>query len=121
MPIETIFLLFVLAALLQLADALTTIPVLRHPRGKEANPLVARFVRALGPVGAMVATKLPALAVLAWMWTGRATADADVLLAVLVAACAVYAYAVWNNLRVIRRLREIDAAAAARHQGAAGG
>ncbi|MGP1680841.1 MAG: DUF5658 family protein [Giesbergeria sp.] len=88
--------LFYLLVALQIADGYTTIKALRTGNAREANPIVAKLIGAVGRDRAVAGLKLIAIA---GLWYGRA----DTPLWAMGALAALYAYTIINNVRVMRR------------------
>lgn len=91
------YLIIALAAL-QLADALTTYKGLSMPGISEGNPVMTKLIATVGLKG-FVAAKLALAVVLLIYLPGTH-------ILILCGVGAVYAYAVWNNFKVIRGARD---------------
>lgn len=84
--------------LLQVADAISTILVLRSG-GREKNPIIAWCMGKIGVIPALLATKIPLTAAAVW-----ALQQHSIATYVFAPVLALYAWAVWNNFRVYRKL-----------------
>lgn len=82
---------------LQGLDLATTLWALRHPRNREANPLVAALMRAIGRWPALVVVKA------AGVVAALALAGQNGGAAVLAAIAAVYVIVIARNIRAALR------------------
>lgn len=89
------FLLLAVTAL-QLVDFATTAFALRTRRAAEANPLMARIMKRIGVIPALIITKGTVVALAIFLWS------IDSLLWLVILAVA-YAVVTFNNLRLIKR------------------
>lgn len=88
--------------LLQVADIITTMMVLRRPDGYERNPIVRLAMRAAGSsLRGLILTKLVAVPLV--IWGMLSIAPGAGVIAALVAIDAVYLVVVINNAREARR------------------
>jgi uncharacterized protein DUF5658 len=103
-----LYALFALCAALQLADGWTTVKVLQLG-GVEENPVMSDLIDHFGVSATMIAVKLAVIGLLAW---GTFHAHAfDNLQWVLGLVAALYVVIVRNNLQVLKRQKQIHAAA----------
>ena len=94
--------IFILICILQVLDVVTTLYCLRKGIGTEANPVMRKLIEKLGsPAVALVVTKVPLVAVLAW-----AASQGTVSTEVLWGCAAISALVAANNLWVIKRGRK---------------
>ncbi|MFZ5705716.1 MAG: DUF5658 family protein [Pseudomonadota bacterium] len=94
--------LLVAFVLLQVADIITTMMVLRRPDGYERNPIVRWAMRAAGSsLRGLLLTKLIAVPLL--IWGMLSIAPGAGVIAALVAIDAAYLIVVLNNAREARR------------------
>ena len=92
----------ILIAVLQVVDIVTTVYILRKGIGREGNPVMRKLIEKLGsPAVALVVTKVPLMAVLAW-----AASQGAVSTGVLWGGAAILALVAANNLWVIKRGRK---------------
>lgn len=91
-----IYALFAMLCILNLADALLTIRILKDG-GQEKNPLMARLMMAVGTAPALAASKAIVL-LLAWNWLLPSPAAPWILSAL----CGLYAWVVWHNTTQLR-------------------
>lgn len=84
--------------LLQLADAVSTVLVLREG-GYEKNPVVRWAMSKVGMIPALAATKIPTTALAAWALQAHPIAPY-----IFAPVIALYVWVVTNNLRIYRRL-----------------
>ena len=76
--------------LLQIADSLTTVHILKND-GREANPLLAWLFDKVGMISSLIAMKLITIGVVAWAWNLWITA----------ALCVFYMGVVsWNSYQI---------------------
>lgn len=95
--------LYILLCLLNLADVYTTHRILGRG-GSELNPLMVKLFARVGVLPGLLLVKVPLVAGLGLlMFLGGLQGLYWLLL--LAAACAVYVYVVWNNLREMRKQR----------------
>jgi hypothetical protein len=94
-------LLFILFCLLQVADVLSTVEIIRTGKGHEANPVMFWLQSHLGTITGLAAPKLVVM-VLFWFWVVP-TAQAVFILA---AMCLVYMMVLWNNYGVWKKTQE---------------
>ena len=87
-----LYLALALFVALQVADIVTTLPIL-NSGGRELNPVVKWFIVRLGPVSGLVAIKLLSSAVLVWAVCSGAVGALFVFV-----LCALYVVVVGNNL-----------------------
>lgn len=97
---DLVKLLFVLFALLQLADAVTTIIVL-DKGGREANPVMNWLFDKFEVIPTFIITKGVVIA-LFWYYSEA------IPLAVWLAMIAFYSWVVYNNLGIIEKLQNRD-------------
>lgn len=95
--------LYILLCVLNLADVYTTHRILGRG-GSERNPLMAWLFARVGVLLGLLLAKVPLVAGLGVLvWLGGLQGRYWLLL--LGAACAVYLYVLWNNLREMRKQR----------------
>ncbi|ROR23047.1 hypothetical protein EC845_1961 [Comamonas sp. BIGb0124] len=95
--------LYILLCVLNLADIYTTQRILGRG-GSELNPLMAKLFARVGVLPGLLLVKIPLVAGLGLlMFLGGLQGRYWLLL--LGAACAVYLYVLWHNLREMRKQR----------------
>ena len=87
--------LFALLCVLQVADVALTVAILRRG-GRELNPLLARLMKAVGELPALVLVKAAMLGVVLFFY-------AAIPEGLLAAACAVYVYVCFLNWREFKK------------------
>ncbi|MEJ2803141.1 DUF5658 family protein [Comamonadaceae bacterium PP-2] len=95
--------LYILLCVLNLADIYTTYRILGRG-GSELNPIMAKLFARVGVLTGLLLVKTPLVAGLGLLVFLRDLQGLYWLL-LLAAACAVYVYVVWNNLREMRKQR----------------
>ena len=78
--------------LLQIADCLTTIYILKNG-GREANPLLAWLFDKVGMIPSLIAMKLITIGVVAWAWNIYAT-----LAGIMIYICVI----AWNSYQIFK-------------------
>lgn len=89
-------LLLISVIALQLLDFATTAFALRTKRAAEANPLMARIMKKIGVIPALIVTKGTVVALAIFLWR------IDNLIWLVILSVA-YAVVTFNNLRLIKR------------------
>ena len=82
--------LLFLFILLQIADCLTTVHILKQG-GREANPLLAWLFDKVGMIPSLVVMKLLAIGAVAWAWNIYAT-----LAGIMIYICVI----AWNSYQI---------------------
>ena len=88
--------LFVLLVALQVADAWSTLKALKRPGNYEANPVMRKLMDAIGVTEALVLLKVASCVAI---WWAVMSLPADIGAVLLLAACALYAWVIHNNLK----------------------
>lgn len=97
--------LFILFALLQVADGITTIIGLRQAGVNEANPIADWLMDSLGQKPAIIISKLAIVVFIAWLVFGFDASWAQmpwVKPAMLVVLNLTAIYVVWSNIKTVR-------------------
>ena len=85
--------LLFLFILLQIADCLTTVHILKQG-GREANPVLAWLFNKVGMIPSLVVMKLITIGLVAWAWN----------LWITVALCVFYTGVVgWNGFQIFKK------------------
>lgn len=90
--------LLVAALILQVVDALTTAAILKHPNGREANPVMRWLMLRMGTQPALVLAKASSCALAIGLY-------AQLNALGLLMFCAAYVVIALNNWRVMRALK----------------
>ena len=95
--------LFLLLVALQIADAWTTIQALKRPGNFEANKFMRKLMDAIGVKEALFFVKVAGCTVV-WVCIMALVSQGQRQLAagLLGAACALYAWVVYNNYRLLK-------------------